>query len=190
MPAVPVSGFKLAFPTWQVLAGLAAVVAGFVDAFIWSPAISYFALVLLLLTDTVLTDTVRRAPFRPIWIALQLVAYTFVLALAHTFGKHEPLLSWLPHLVFAGIVGFHFLSLLKALGKLHLMREELTDLLSVKLTRKFNETAENVAASPVDDPDSGQPDGAAAAECGHELQPGPQGIGSDARPALDAGAAA
>lgn len=133
-------------PYLELLAATLAAIGSFVDVHVWSPAYTYFLLVLLVITEALITTWLHRRPLRPLRVAGRVLAYTAVLAFAHGFGKHEPSLAWLPHLVLAPCVVFHLRKLIGAFGALDLVDAEAADLLNIRLTRKQEEAKEKEPA--------------------------------------------
>ncbi|MBF9239454.1 hypothetical protein I2I05_18825 [Hymenobacter sp. BT683] len=114
-----------------VLAGL----SSFVEMHIWSPAYTYYLLLVLVVLDVVTNNLVAGKPLVPRNLLLRLVAYTVLLGLAHGFAAHEPGLFFLSQLAMAPFVIVHMRSLIISFGKLGLVDEAVADLLQKRITR-------------------------------------------------------
>ncbi|GAB2954834.1 hypothetical protein GCM10027048_20480 [Hymenobacter coalescens] len=119
-----------------LLAGGCAYATQFVEAHIWSPAYTYYLLLLLVAVDGVVQARVQRKRFRPLHLALQLLAYTFILGFAHGFAKHEVGLVWLAQMALAPFVVFHLRRLIISFGKLGLVDRDVATLLELKIGRR------------------------------------------------------
>ncbi len=120
------------------LAGL----SGFIEAHVWSPAYTYYLLLVLVVLDVLTNNVVNKQPLRPRRLALRLAGYTVVLALAHGFAAHEPGLVWLSQLVLAPFVIVHLRRLIIAFGKLELVDGDVAELLSRRITARADRAAE------------------------------------------------
>jgi hypothetical protein len=118
------------------LAGVCSSVPQFVNDHIWSPAYTYFLLMALVGVDGVVQARVQQKPLRPLRLGLQLLAYTFILAFAHGFAKHEVGLVWLAQVTLAPFVFFHLRRLIISFGKLGLVDNDVAQLLSLKIGRR------------------------------------------------------
>ena len=124
--------------------------SGFVEAHVWSPAYTYYLLLVLVVLDVLTNNLVNKKPLRPRNLALRLAGYTVVLALAHGFAAHEPGLVWLAQLVLAPFVIVHLRRLIIAFGKLELVDSDVAELLSRRITARADREAEaNTEASAV-----------------------------------------
>ncbi|MGI4835116.1 MAG: hypothetical protein ACRYFK_16810 [Janthinobacterium lividum] len=111
-------------------------VSTFVEAHIWTPAYTYYLLLVLVVLDVLTNNLVVGKRLRPRNLALRLVGYTVVLALAHGFGEHEKGLFFLTQLVLAPFVLVHMRRLIISLGKLDLVDSDVAELLSRRITRE------------------------------------------------------
>jgi uncharacterized membrane protein YfhO len=137
------------FPWPELVAAGCVALSQFVEVHIWSPAYSYFLVMLLVVLD-VLTDLVlSQRPWRPKVLLLILPAYTVIMAFAHSFGKNEVALSWLPQAVIVLIVLIHLRRLIRNFSKLHLMDGDVATVLDAKLSRRIEKVdAEPEPAAP------------------------------------------
>ena len=134
------------FLTVEFLAVLAAGISGFVDAHIWSPAYSYYSLLVLVVLDVVTNNLVEGKRLVPKNLALRLLAYTVLLAFAHGFAEHEKGLFFLSQLAMAPFVIVHMRRLIISFGKLDLVEPAVADLLQKRITRAADAAAEAVPA--------------------------------------------
>lgn len=111
-------------------------VSGFVEAHIWSPAYTYYLLLVLVVLDVLTNNLVEKQPFRAKKLAWRLVGYTALLAFAHGFGEHEKGLFFLTQLVLAPFVLIHLRRLIIAFGKLGLVDSDVAELLQRRITRQ------------------------------------------------------
>ncbi|MGI4871219.1 MAG: hypothetical protein ACRYFX_08585 [Janthinobacterium lividum] len=125
------------------LAGL----SSFVETHIWSPAYTYYLLLVLVVLDVLTNNLLQKLPLRPRQLAWRLVGYTAVLAFAHGFGEHEKGLFFLTQLVLAPFVLIHLRRLIIAFGKLGLVDSDVADLLQRRITRNA-EREESPAETP------------------------------------------
>lgn len=114
------------------LAGL----SSFVETHIWTPAYTYYLLLVLVVLDVLTNNLVQNKPLRPRNLAARLVGYTVILSLAHGFGEHEKGLFFLTQLVLAPFVLVHMRRLIISLGKLDLVDSDVADLLSRRISRQ------------------------------------------------------
>ena len=146
------------FLTVEFLAVLAAGISGFVDAHIWSPAYSYYSLLVLVVLDVVTNNLVEGKRLVPKNLALRLLAYTVLLAFAHGFAEHEKGLFFLSQLAMAPFVIVHMRRLIISFGKLDLVEPAVADLLQKRITRAADAAAEAVPApeppapAPIEEP--------------------------------------
>ena len=127
------------------LAGL----SSFVERHIWTPAYTYYLLLLLVVLDVLTNNLVQGKPLGPRRLLLRLAGYTVLLALAHGFAAHEPGLVWLAQLVLAPFVIVHMRRLIISLGKLGLVDTDVADLLGRRLTKRAEqEPADAPAPKP------------------------------------------
>jgi hypothetical protein len=119
----------------------------FIEAHIWSPAYTYYLLLVLVVLDVLTNNLLLHKPLLPRNLAFRLAGYTVVLAFAHGFGAHEPGLVWLTQLVLAPFVLIHLRRLIIAFGKLGLVDSDVADLLQRRITRKAESDDEPVAAA-------------------------------------------
>jgi hypothetical protein len=147
--------FYLTVQTIELLAVVVAGVTGFVEAHVWSPAYTYYLLLVLVVLDVVTNNMLKNEPLKPRKLALRLVGYTAILAFAHGFGEHEKGLFFLTQLVLAPFVLIHLRRLIIAFGKLGLVDKDVADLLERKITRQAEREDEPAAApepAPVAEP--------------------------------------
>ncbi|MDB5270081.1 MAG: hypothetical protein JWP58_3121 [Hymenobacter sp.] len=137
------------FLTVEALAVLAAGISGFVDAHIWSPAYSYYSLLVLVVLDVVTNNLVEGKRLVPRNLVLRLLAYTVLLAFAHGFAEHEKGLFFLSQLAMAPFVIVHLRRLIISFSKLGLVDPSVADLLQKRITRGSEAAAEAV---PVPEP--------------------------------------
>jgi len=117
-------------------------VSAFIEAHVWSPAYTYYLLLVLVVLDVLTNNLLNKKPLRPQVLALRLAGYTVVLALAHGFAAHEPGLVWLAQLVLAPFVIVHLRRLIIAFGKLELVDGDVAALLSRRITAREERAAE------------------------------------------------
>lgn len=126
------------FPWPEIAAAACVGISQFVELHIWSPAITYFMVMLLVSLD-VLTDlALNQRKWRPRVLLLILPAYTVIMAFAHTFGKNEPALSLLPQGIIVLMVVIHLRRLVRNFSKLKLMDGDLATVLDVNLSRRID----------------------------------------------------
>ncbi len=112
---------------------------GFVETHIWSPAYTYYLLLLLVVLDVLTNNLLTGTRLRPRRLALRLVAYTLVMGFAHGFSEHEKGLFFLSQLTVAPFVIIHLRRLIISLGKLELVDGDVAELLSKRITRAAEE---------------------------------------------------
>jgi hypothetical protein len=134
-------------------------ISGFVESHIWSPAYTYYLLLVLVVLDVLTNNVVEGKPLRPRNLALRLVGYTLLLALAHGFGEHEKGLFFLTQLVLAPFVLVHMRRLIISLGKLGMVDSDVAELLSKRITARAE--TETPVAAPEPEP-TPEPEPAAA----------------------------
>ncbi|WP_375418117.1 hypothetical protein [uncultured Hymenobacter sp.] len=132
----------------QYLAIGAAGLGGFVEMHIWSPAYTYYLLLVLVVLDVVTNNFLLGKRLVPRNLALRLMAYTVLLALAHGFSQHEKGLFFLSQLALAPFVIVHMRRLIITFGKLDLVDNEVADLLGKRITRAAEAAAEATVALP------------------------------------------
>jgi len=120
----------------QLVAVVAAGVSGFIEKHVWSPAYTYYLLLVLVVLDVLTNNVVEGKRLRPRNLALRMVGYTLVLAFAHGFGQHEKGLFFLTQLVIAPFVLVHMRRLIISLGKLGLVDSDVAELLSKRITTR------------------------------------------------------
>lgn len=140
------------FLTVEFLAVVAAGISGFVDAHIWSPAYSYYSLLVLVVLDVVTNNLVEGKPLVPRNLVLRLLAYTVLLAFAHGFAEHEKGLFFLSQLAMAPFVIVHMRRLIISFGKLDLVEPAVADLLQKRITRAAEAAAEAAPEPPAPAP--------------------------------------
>ncbi|UOQ96603.1 hypothetical protein MUN81_15310 [Hymenobacter sp. 5317J-9] len=137
------------FLTLEAVAVVAAGVSGFVDVHIWSPAYSYYSLLVLVVLDVVTNNLVEGKRLMPRNLALRLLAYTVLLAFAHGFAEHEKGLFFLSQLAMAPFVIVHMRRLIISFGKLDLVEPSVADLLQKRISRAAEEPAVPEPEPPV-----------------------------------------
>jgi len=130
-------------------------VSGFVESHVWSPAYTYYLLLLLLVLDVLTNNLVLHKPLVPRNLAFRLVAYTVLLSFAHGFAEHEKGLVFLPPLVLAPFVLIHLRRLIISFGKLGLVDSDVADLLQRRITRQAEQ--EPAAPEPAPAPEPAAP---------------------------------
>jgi|GEM_PF-2525683 len=120
----------------------------FVERHIWTPAYTYYLLLVLVVLDVLTNNLVQGKPLRPRQLLLRLAGYTVILALAHGFAAHEPGLMWLAQLVLAPFVIVHMRRLIISLGKLDLVDSDVADLLGRRLTKRAEREEEEPTPQP------------------------------------------
>ena len=133
----------------EIAAVVAAGVGGFVEVHIWSPAYTYYLLLVLVVLDVLTNNFLAGKRLVPRNLVLRLVAYTIILMFAHGFSEHEKGLFFLSQLAMAPFVIVHLRRLIIAFGKLELVDGDVADLLSKRITRAADAAAE---AAPVPEP--------------------------------------
>lgn len=139
--------FLFAVQTIELLAVVVAAVSSFVEKHVWSPAYTYYLLLVLVVLDVLTNNLVQGKPLRPRSLLLRLGGYTVVLALAHGFAAHEPGLVWLAQLVLAPFVIVHLRRLIIAFGKLELVDGDVAELLSRRITARAEQAEADVVAT-------------------------------------------
>ena len=129
--------FFLTLQVVELAAVVLAALTSFVERHIWTPAYTYYLLLVLVVLDVLTNNLVAGKALRPRNLALRLAGYTVILALAHGFAAHEPGLIWLAQLVLAPFVIVHMRRLIIAAGKLDLVDSDVADLLSRRITRRL-----------------------------------------------------
>ena len=140
------------FLTVEFMAVLAAGISGFVDAHIWSPAYSYYSLLVLVVLDVATNNLVDGKPLVPRNLVLRLLAYTVLLAFAHGFAEHEKGLFFLSQLAMAPFVIVHMRRLIISFGKLDLVEPAVADLLQKRITRAADAADAAAQAAPAPEP--------------------------------------
>jgi hypothetical protein len=103
--------------------------------------------------DVLTNNVVEGKPLRPRNLALRLIGYTLILALAHGFGEHEKGLFFLTQLVLAPFVLVHMRRLIISLGKLGMVDSDVAELLSKRITAKAEAKAPVPAPEPEPTPE-------------------------------------
>lgn len=146
------------FLNLELLAVVLAGVGGFVEGHIWSPAYTYYLLLVLVVLDLVTNNLVAGKRLVPRNLLLRLLAYTVLLAFAHGFAEHEKGLFFLSQLAMAPFVIVHMRRLIISFGKLDLVDRDVADLLQKRITRAADSAAEAVpvpeppAPAPIEEP--------------------------------------
>ncbi|MDO7885375.1 hypothetical protein [Hymenobacter cheonanensis] len=137
--------FYISVQAIELVAVIVAGVSGFIEAHVWSPAYTYYLLLVLVVLDVLTNNLVEKQPFRAKKLAWRLVGYTALLAFAHGFGEHEKGLFFLTQLVLAPFVLIHLRRLIIAFGKLGLVDSDVADLLQRRITRQAEREEEPAA---------------------------------------------
>lgn len=145
--------FFLTIECVQLVAIGLAGVSGFVEKHIWSPAYTYYLLLVLVVLDVLTNNVVAGKRLRPRNLALRLVGYTLLMAFAHGFGEHEKGLFFIPQLVLAPFVLVHMRRLIVSLGKLDLVDSDVAELLSKRITAKAEAETPVPAPEPTPEPE-------------------------------------
>lgn len=144
--------FFLTIEAVQLVAIAVAGLSGFIEKHVWSPAYTYYLLLVLVVLDVLTNNLVQGKPLRPRNLALRLAGYTLVLAFAHGFGQHEKGLFFLTQLVLAPFVLVHMRRLIISLGKLDLVDSDVAELLSKRITARAEAEAPVPAPEPTPEP--------------------------------------
>ncbi len=142
--------FFLTIEVVQLAAIGLAGVSSFIEKHVWSPAYTYYLLLVLVVLDVLTNNVVEGKPLRWRNLGLRLVGYTLLLALAHGFGEHEKGLFFLTQLVLAPFVLVHMRRLIISLGKLGMVDSDVAELLSKRIKAKAE--AETPEAVPEPEP--------------------------------------
>lgn len=140
----------------EIAAVVAAGAGSFVEVHIWSPAYTYYLLLVLVVLDVLTNNFLLGKRLVPRNLVLRLLAYTIVLAFAHGFSEHEKGLFFLSQLAMAPFVIVHMRRLIIAFGKLELVDGDVADLLSKRITRaaEAEPAPEPAAPAPIESPAS------------------------------------
>jgi hypothetical protein len=152
------------FLNWEFMAVCLAGVSGFVEGHIWSPAYTYYLLLVLVVLDVLTNNLLEGKPLVPRNLLFRLFAYTVILAFAHGFSEHEKGLFFLSQLAMAPFVIVHLRRLIIAFGKLGLVDKDVAHLLETRIKRAADQAAEVAPAAPAPEPaaDPATPEPAAA----------------------------
>ena len=156
--------FYISVQAVELVAVVLAALASFVETHIWSPAYTYYLLLVLVVLDVLTNNLLTKQPLRPRRLAWRLAGYTAVLAFAHGFGEHEKGLFFLTQLVLAPFVLIHLRRLIIAFGKLGLVDSDVAELLERRITRSA-EREEVPPTEPAPEAAAAVPTEAAAAAC-------------------------
>jgi len=135
------------FLNLELLAVALAGVSSLIEKHVWSPAYTYYLLLVLVVLDVLTNNLVLGKRLVPRNLLLRLVAYTVILAFAHGFSAHEPGLFFLSQLAMAPFVIVHLRRLIISFGKLELVDGDVATLLSKRITRADEAAAEAAAAA-------------------------------------------
>jgi hypothetical protein len=127
-------------------------ISGFVEGHIWSPAYSYYLLLVLVVLDLLTNNFLLNKPLVPRNLVFRLLAYTLILAFAHGFSEHEKGLFFLSQLAIAPFVIVHMRRLIITFGKLGLVDTEVSHLLETRIKRAADQAAEVATAAPAPEP--------------------------------------
>ncbi len=136
------------FP-FELLAVGAAGAGSFVEVHIWSPAYTYYLLLVLVVLDLLTNNFLLGKKLVPRNLAFRLVAYTVVLAFAHGFAEHEKGLFFLSQLAMAPFVVVHLRRLIITFGRLDLVDSDVAHLLETRITRAAEAAVSVAEAAPV-----------------------------------------
>ncbi len=125
---------------------------GFVETHIWSPAYTYYLLLVLVVLDILTNNLLNKKPLLMRRLALRMAGYTALLAFAHGFGEHEKGLFFLTQLVLAPFVLIHLRRLIIAFGKLGLVDSDVADLLERRITRSAEREEAPAEPAPAAEP--------------------------------------
>ena len=131
--------FFLTVQAIELAAIAASGISAFVEKHIWSPAYTYYLLLVLVVLDVLTNNVVEGKRLKPRNLALRLVGYTLLMAFAHGFGEHEKGLFFIPQLVLAPFVLVHMRRLIISLGKLNLVDSDVAELLSKRISTRVTE---------------------------------------------------
>jgi len=141
----------------ELLAVAAAGVSSLIEKHVWSPAYTYYLLLVLVVLDVLTNNLVLGKRLVPRNLVLRLVAYTIILAFAHGFSAHEPGLFFLSQLAMAPFVIVHLRRLIISFGKLELVDGDVATLLSKRITRADEAAAEAAPTPPAIVPETPAP---------------------------------
>lgn len=130
----------------------AAGLSSFVERHIWSPAYTYYLLLVLVVLDVLTNNLVQGKRLRPRNLLLRLAGYTLLMAFAHGFGEHEKGLFFIPQLVLAPFVLVHMRRLIISLGKLDLVDSDVAELLSKRISARATAETPVPTAEPIPEP--------------------------------------
>lgn len=127
-------------------------VSAFVVDWIFDPAVSFYALILLIMADHLsgMTLAWKRGVFetrkaaRILWT---LLSHTALLAFANSLGKGSDLLSWMNEGVFVPLVMVNLVSLVKNLSLLGLIKKDFAKIFYKKVDVYKNEP-QNIPGDP------------------------------------------
>lgn len=139
--------FYITVQAVELAAVTAAGLGGFIEAHVWSPAYTYYLLLVLVVLDILTNNLLNKKPLLLRRLGLRLAGYTALLAFAHGFGEHEKGLFFLTQLVLAPFVLIHLRRLIIAFGKLGLVDNDVAELLQKRITRTA-EREEEPAPAP------------------------------------------
>ena len=144
--------FFLTVQAVEIAAIAASGLSSFVEKHIWSPAYTYYLLLVLVVLDVLTNNVVEGKRLKPRNLALRLVGYTLLMAFAHGFGEHEKGLFFIPQLVLAPFVLVHMRRLIISLGKLNLVDSDVAELLSKRISTRVTEETPVPAPEPAPEP--------------------------------------
>jgi hypothetical protein len=145
------------FLNLELLAVAAAGVSSLIEQHVWSPAYTYYLLLVLVVLDVLTNNLVLGKRLVPRNLALRLVAYTVILAFAHGFSAHEPGLFFLSQLAMAPFVIVHLRRLIISFGKLELVDGDVATLLTKRIARADEAAAEAATKPAAPAPDEPTP---------------------------------
>lgn len=144
--------FAPRFFNLEILAVGLAGAGSFVEVHIWSPAYTYYLLLVLVVLDVLTNNYLLGRRLVPRNLVLRLLAYTVVLGFAHGFAEHEKGLFFLSQLALAPFVIVHLRRLIVAFGKLDLVDREVSDLLQKRIARAAEQAEEAAPPAPLPEP--------------------------------------
>jgi phage-related holin len=133
--------------------------SSFVVDWIYDPAVSFYALILLIIADHIsgMSLAWKRDVFetrKSIRILWTLLSHTALLAFANSLSKGSDVLAWMNEGVFVPLVMVNLVSLIKNLSLLGLIKKDFAGIFYKKIDVYKNDTQKNAAPSgnrtPVD----------------------------------------
>jgi len=134
--------------------------SSFVVDWIYDPAVSFYALILLIIADHIsgMYLAWKRNAFetrKSIRILWTLLSHTALLAFANSLSKGSVVLSWMNEGVFVPLVMVNLVSLIKNLSLLGLIKKDFAGIFYKKIDVYKNETQKNAPPSGNRTPNDG-----------------------------------